>query len=152
MTGAPVTGFCRIDDRAIRVREPISEPDAVIVQDPTLLHQVDVFGGLEPDGYLLINSERSLEELGVGELEDRFRAERLVTVPATELARAHLGRPLPNAALLGGFAALTGVVSLASVAAAIRGRFPGEVGEGNVRAAEAAYELVASQVGEPSRA
>jgi len=151
-TGAPVIGFCRIDDRAIRVREPIIEPDAVIVQDPTLLHQVDVFGGLGPDGYLLINSERSLEELGIGELEERFRAERLVTVPATEVARELLGRPLPNAALLGGFAALTGVVSLASVAAAIRARFPGEVGERNVRAAERAFELVSSQVREPSRA
>ena len=46
-TGAPVVSFCRID-APIRVREPIAEPDALIVQDPTLLHQVDVFGGLEP--------------------------------------------------------------------------------------------------------
>ena len=45
-TGAPVVAFCRIDDTEIRAREPISEPDALIVQDPTLLHQVDVFGGL----------------------------------------------------------------------------------------------------------
>jgi pyruvate ferredoxin oxidoreductase gamma subunit len=73
-----------------------------------------------------------------------MRPERLVTVPATELARECLGRPLPNAALLGGFAALTGVVSLASVAAAIRERFAGEVGERNVRAAERAHALVAA--------
>ena len=45
-TGAPVVSFCRIDDVPIRVREPIAEPDALIVQDPTLLHQVDVFSGL----------------------------------------------------------------------------------------------------------
>src|SRR3990172_7337084 len=57
-TGAPVTAFCRIDDREIRVREPIAEPDAVIVQDPTLLHQVDLFGGLGADGYVLINTAR----------------------------------------------------------------------------------------------
>ena len=43
--GAPVVSFCRIDDHEIRVREPVMEPDAVIIQDPTLLHQVDVFGG-----------------------------------------------------------------------------------------------------------
>ena len=53
-------------------------------------------------------------------------------MPATELAREHLGRPLPNAALLGGFAALTGLVSLESVAAAIRRTFPGKLGDGNV--------------------
>jgi pyruvate ferredoxin oxidoreductase gamma subunit len=151
-TGAPVVGFCRIDERPIRVREPIAEPDALIVQDPTLLHQVDVFAGLRSDGYLLINSERGLEELGIGELAERFRAERLRTVPATELARECLGRPLPNAALLGGFAALTGRVSLDSVAAAIRERFPGPVGERNVEAAARAHALVAGAEREPARA
>jgi len=151
-TGAPVVGFCRIDERPIRVREPIAEPDALIVQDPTLLHQVDVFAGLRPDGYLLINSERGLEELGIGELYERFRPERLRTVPATELARECLGRPLPNAALLGGFAALTGRVSLESVAAAIRERFPGPVGEQNVEAATRAHALVAGAEREPARA
>ncbi len=45
--GAPVVSFCRIDDHEIRTREPVMEPDALIVQDPTLLHQVDVFGGLQ---------------------------------------------------------------------------------------------------------
>jgi pyruvate ferredoxin oxidoreductase gamma subunit len=151
-TGAPVVAFCRIDDREIRVREPISEPDAVIVQDPTLLHQVDLFAGLGPDGYLLVNTGRSLAELGLDEFSRRFRPERLLTVPATELAREHLGRPLPNAALLGGFAALTGAVSLASLAAAIRERFPGATGERNVAATEAAYELVQRRVAEPSLA
>jgi pyruvate ferredoxin oxidoreductase gamma subunit len=73
-----------------------------------------------------------------------------VTVPATELAREHLGRPLPNAALLGGFAALTGVVSLESIVTAIRDRFAGKIGEGNAAAATAAHELVRSRMREPS--
>ena len=141
-TGAPVVSFCRIGDREIRVREPISEPDALIVQDATLLHQVDVFGGLQPDGYVLINTTRTFEQLGLGSLTETFRAERLVTVPATELAREHLGRPLPNAALLGAFAALTGVVSLDSVTAAIRSRFDGAVGDANAAAATAAAGVV----------
>ncbi len=42
-TGAPVVAFCRLDDKEIRLREPIMQPDALIIQDPTLLHQVDVF-------------------------------------------------------------------------------------------------------------
>ena len=78
-TGAPVTAFCRIDDRQIRAREPIAQPDAVIVQDPTLLHQVDVFGGLGPDGYVLLNTARSFEELALGDFARRFRPERLLT-------------------------------------------------------------------------
>ena len=141
-TGAPVTAFCRIADEVIRAREPIVEPDALIVQDPTLLHQVDVFGGVGADGYVLINTTRTLDELGLDALAERFRPERVVTVPATELAREHLGRSLPNAALLGAFSALTGVVSAESVAAAIRRRFSGATAEGNVAAALAAHDAV----------
>ena len=141
-TGAPVVSFCRFDDKPIRLREPIVEPDAVIVQDPTLLHQVDVFGGARPDAFVLVNTSRGLVELGLAELAERFRPERLVAVPATELAREHVGRPLPNAALLGAFAAVTGALDLVSITAAIRDRFPGGVGEKNVAAAEAAHELV----------
>ena len=142
-TGAPVTAFCRISDRRIRSHEPIVEPDALIVQDTTLLHQVDLFGGAGPDAYVLINTGRGLDELGLGDFAaTRFRPERVVTVAATDIAREHLGRPLPNAALLGGFAALTGAVSVESVANAIRGRFPGRTAEGNVAAALAAADAV----------
>jgi len=142
-TGAPVVSFCRIDERPIRTHEPIVAPDALIVVDPTLLHQVDVFGGLEPDGWVLMNSSRSLEELQLTPLRERSsHPERLVSVPASQIAREALGRPLPNAALLGAFAALTSAVSLSSVLAAIRGRFSEETAEGNVVAAERAFAAV----------
>jgi pyruvate ferredoxin oxidoreductase gamma subunit len=146
-TGAPVVSFCRIDDRPIRLREPITEPDALIVQDPTLLQQVNLFDGLRPDGYLLVNTGHDLAELGIGDVVGTLKAERVVAVPATDMAREHLGRPLPNAALLGGFAALTGQVGLEAVVHAIRARFPGQVGEGNAAAAEAAYSYVRNQIG-----
>jgi len=146
--GAPVVAFCRIDDREIRLREPIAEPDALVIQDPTLLHQADVFSGLAPDGYVVINSGKSLDELGLAELRERFDPERLLAFGATELAREHLGRPIPNAVLLGGLAALTGIVSPASLSAAIREKLRGPVGERNARAAEAAFDFVR----EPTRA
>jgi pyruvate ferredoxin oxidoreductase gamma subunit len=136
-TGAPVVAFCRIDDRRIRVREPIVAPDALIVQDATLLHQVDLFDGLEPGGFVLINTVRSAVQLGVDGLDAR-----ILTVPATDLARRHLGRPLPNAALLGAFAALTGRVTLDSVDAAIRERFSAAPAAANVAAAREAFDLV----------
>jgi pyruvate ferredoxin oxidoreductase gamma subunit len=140
-TGAPVVAFCRIDDRPIRVREPIVAPDALIVQDPTLLHQVDVFGGLRAEGRVLLNSTRSAAEIGLSHLD-------VTCLPATALAREHLGKPLPNAALLGAFAAVTGTVTLASIAGAIRERFAPAPAEANVRAAEAAFALAR----EPSHA
>jgi pyruvate ferredoxin oxidoreductase gamma subunit len=145
-TGAPVVAFCRIADREIRLREPVMAPDALIVQDPTLLHQVDVFQGLKPDGYVLINSRRSFDDLGLAELSTRFRHDRLLTVPATEIALEHLGRPLPNAVLLGGFAALSGLISLDAVAHAIHDKFQGRVADRNVAAARQAYAMVAAQM------
>lgn len=143
--GAPVMAFCRIDDEPIQLREPVIEPDALIIQDPTLLHQVDLFKGLHCEGYILINSTRTFDELGLGEFARGFRHFRFQTVPATELALKHVGRPLPNAALLGGFAAISGEIALASVVAAIRDRFPKKIADANIAAATAAYSLLAKQ-------
>jgi pyruvate ferredoxin oxidoreductase gamma subunit len=151
-TGAPVVAFCRIDDREIRLREPILAPDVLIVQDPTLLHQVDVFQGLRSDGYVLINSRRSFAELGLDAVARQFRRERLVTVPATEIALKHLGRPLPNAVLLGGFAALSGLIALDAVSHAISTKFSGKVADGNVAAAAEAYEFVKKQMQDTTHA
>lgn len=150
--GAPVVAFCRIDDEPIRLREPIMAPDAVIIQDPTLLHQVDVFSGLVSDGYVLINTARTFEDLGLGDFMTGFRRERLRTVPATELALKHVGRPVPNAALLAGFAAVSGRIALASVIAAIREKFPTKIAEANVAAATAAYDHVMTESGETAHA
>ena len=147
-TGAPVVAFCRIADLAIRVREPVMAPDALIVQDETLLEQVDVFSGLPADGYVLINSTRTFTQLGLDELVVGRPIGRLITVPATELALEHLGRPVPNAVLLGAFAALTGVVTLESGSNAIRGRFPSRLAEKNCTASAAAYSFVKSQLKE----
>jgi len=144
-TGAPVVAFCRISDREIRIREPIQAPDALIVQDPTLFRALDVIEGLKRDGYLIVNTARRLEEMGLDATVARLPRGHIVTVAATELALKHIGRPAPNTSLLGAFAAEVGVVSLDSVLEAIRRAFPGKVGEGNVAAAKASYALVASE-------
>jgi pyruvate ferredoxin oxidoreductase alpha subunit len=145
-TGAPVVSFCRIDDQPIRTREPVMRPDALIIQDPTLLHQVHLFEGAGPETLLLINSARNPADLGIDEFTGTLGEGAATSVPAAELAQRHLGRPVPNAALLGGFAALSGLVSLESVVAAISGRFSGAVAAGNTAAAREAYTLVDQQM------
>ena len=65
--------FCRIDDRPIRTHEPVIEPDALIIQDPTLLHQADLFAGLGHDGDMLVNSTRDFGASGAGPLEQPHR-------------------------------------------------------------------------------
>jgi len=151
-TGAPVVAFCRVGDKPIRLREPVAEPDALVVADSTLLLQVDVFASLRTDGYVLVNSERGWDELGLVEVCAQFPANRAVIVPATRLALTHVGRPVPNAALLGGFAALCGLISLRSVEVALREGFAGGVADANVAAAAGAYGFVASEMKEYSDA
>lgn len=148
-TGSPVVSFCRIDDEPIRIHEPIVRPDALIVEDATLIHQVRLFEGVEPRSYLLVNTSRAFADLGLEEVEERLRPGHAICLPATELARDVLARPLPNTALLGAFAALTGIVSLPSVVSAIRQTFSGTVADANVRLAQTSYDRVLVRAGEP---
>ena len=142
-TGAPVVAFCRIADQPIRTREPVMAPDVLVVLDATLLHQVDLFAGLRPHGAVLINTSRSLDELGILELAREHSEERFVTVPATDIAVERIGRPVPNVVMLGGLAAFTGSISMDALGSAIRERFPSDLAERNVDAAREAFRFVA---------
>jgi len=147
-TGAPVVAYCRLDERQIRTREPVVAPHALLVIDPTLVHQVHLFSGLVPDGFLLINTTRTYDQLGLASLLGRYRPDRLLTAPCSESAQRHTGRPLPNAALLGGFAAMTSEVSLDAVSAAIGARFADSpaVAAGNIAAAAEVYAHVRAKM------
>jgi len=137
--GAPVTAFCRMSDKPIRVRTQIYAPDYVIVQDPTLMESVDVLAGIKDGGTVLINSERKPEELKLK------TTARVVSVPATQIAIEELGRPIMNTVLLGAFAGVSGMISFEAIERSIRHRFRGELGEKNIKAARRAYELVKEQ-------
>lgn len=145
-TGAPVVSFCRISDSKIRLREPIQEPDAILIQDSTLLHSVDVFAGSKSDGYLLINTTKDFKELGLDEFVADRNPERNLIVPASDIAMKYIGRPLPNAALLGGLAAATKIVKIESVLQAIDERFPLKIAQANKDAARESYQFVMEEV------
>ena len=132
--GAPVVAFCRIDDKEIRIREPINNPDALIIQDKSVIVPADAFSGLDDKGFALINSATDLQ-YNIGHA-------KIAYIGATELAMKHIGRPIPNAVLLGSFVALTGVLSLDSVIEAIKTKFKGSVMEKNIEAATVAYNQI----------
>ena len=146
-TGAPVVAFARLSSQEIRLREPVLEPDVVLIQDRTLLDSVDVFGGLKADGYVLINSSQSVEALGLEDLAGRLPAGHVLTVPATRYALEKIGRPLPGAGMLAGFAAMTGMMKLESVQAAYNEKFSGRVAQANAEVAALAYESIIRQLG-----
>lgn len=137
-TGAPVVAYCRVADRSIRSHDPVTAPDVVVVQDPTMLQIPGILDGLGPDGLLLVNSARRPQDLGLAGCPAR-----LVTVPASDLSRDRLGRPVPNTVLLGALAGLIGMVSLDALQEAIRSRFRGDAGERNADLAADGYRLAA---------
>ena len=139
--GAPVVAFCRIDDRPIRLREPVLDPDILIIQDPTLFNAIDLFNGLTDSGHLLINTGKSIEALGIENAVEHLPEGHVCTVPATDIALTHVKRPVPNAVLLGALSAVTGVIKIDSVIEAIETKFPGKVGQANITAARVAYEM-----------
>ncbi len=141
--GAPVKAYVRFDEREIELREPVIDPDVLIIQDDTLFNAIEVFGGLKPDGRVLINTRHSVADLGIGPALEALPKGHVGTVPATDLALKHLKRPTPNTALLGAFAAMTGLLEMDAVARAIMEKFPGKVGEMNVNTARAAFAAVA---------
>lgn len=132
--GAPVQAFVRFNDRKIRLRSQVYEPDYIIVQDSTLIRDVDVFGGLKKGGIAIVNTERSIAAVPDGV--------RLITIDATGIALEKLGVPIANTTLIGAFAAATGEIALPAIRTALMRRFPGRLGEKNVAAAEYAYNLV----------
>ena len=137
--GKPIMAFCRLDHKPIRVRSRITEPDYVIVQDATILDEVDVEEGLKADGLVLINTDQDVSRLGL-------KTGNALATSAEELARRILGRPIINTALLGTFAGLSKELSLESVLKAVRSKFPGELGEKNARVVEESYNQILKEV------
>lgn len=140
-TGAPVVAYARIDEKEIRTHEPILCPDAVLVQDRTLLSALDVFAGLSDQGYAIINTKEAPEEI-VPELVKRLPEGHVITVPATDFAMQKIGRPLPGAPMIASLAAVTGIFKLESVQKSFQSRYPGKVGDANAETAALAYEFI----------
>lgn len=134
--GAPVQAFVRIDTKKIRVREDVRTPDYLIVQDQFLMDTVPVLDGLKEGGLVLVNANVRPEELNI-------KSSAIIeTIQATEIALEIIGRPIPNAIMIGAFCSITGLVSLEAVQQAIMEKFPGAVGKNNVAALERAHEII----------
>lgn len=132
--GKPIMAFCRLSDRPIRLRSRVNEPDYVILQDATILNELDVTEGLKDGGMILVNTDKNVAKLG---LKGSFR---IITFSADEVARKILGQPIMNTALLGAFSALTKELSLDATLKAVRSRFPGELGEKNAQVVKESYK------------
>jgi pyruvate ferredoxin oxidoreductase gamma subunit len=135
--GAPVQAFVRIDDKFIRRRDQIYNPDILLVLDSTLFKVVDVKGGLKEGGLVIVNTNKTAKDLGLEGLNVK-------TIDVTKEAFAVLGRDIVNTAILGAFAAYTGEVSKESICEAIKEQFPEELAKKNIKLVEQVYEKAKS--------
>jgi len=129
--GKPIQAFTRMDDRLIRLRSRIHHPDYIIVQDCTILKEVDVLEGLKEQGTVFINTERPLSLPDPGGIH-------WIEIPASKIAMEVMGRPLMNSALLGAFSEMTEEISFPSIEKAIMKQFSGRVGQQNIEIAKEA--------------
>jgi pyruvate ferredoxin oxidoreductase gamma subunit len=139
--GAPVQAFNRIDSREpVRIRADITEPDCVVVLDPSLLGKVNVTSGLKKDGWVIINTRKT-----PAEIKSEFGIKNPVAaVNANKIAREVLGVPIVNTTMLGAVVKMTGIIDKESAYAPLDKRF-GRLGERNIKAMETAYEQVVSE-------
>jgi len=140
--GAPVASFVRAAPRPIRAHDPVERPDAVAIQDVTLLTAVEVLSGLGDDGFVVANTTRTPAALRTVHPGGWPRADHIVCIPATDLALTHVGRPVPNVPLLAALVTLTGWIPLDELVAVVADRFSGPLARGNIAAALSAATLV----------
>ncbi len=130
--GAPVQAFTRLDDKPIREKTQVYNPDCMIVIDPTLLKLASLFSGLKPEGILIVNSpnfntqaDKNLAVAGI--------------VDATRIAVEEIGRDIPNTCLLGAFAATTQWVNLDSIIKSLSDYLSGDMLQRNIRSCERGF-------------
>ncbi len=146
--GAPMNAFVRIDDKQIRERSQITEPDAILIVDPTLItHSAQiagesddegliggfsVFKGLKPDGVAIVNSNEPMDT--------KTTTAKVISVPASKFAAEEIGKPeYSNTAMLGALIAATEVVKFESLKQEMKSM---PAAEKNIVSAQRAYNYV----------
>ena len=143
--GAPVQAFNRISDDPITIHCGITEPQVVVVLDPTLMATVNVAGGLPQDGSLIVNTFKTPKEI---RSELGLKGRKIYTVDASAIAKEKIGRNIPNTPMLGALAKVTGLLDftkmLKNTEDKLKKKFASkpEIIKGNIEAIKAAHDSV----------
>lgn len=131
--GAPVTSFCRMNKKDILTRGYIFEPDAIVVLDHTISEKA-ILKGVKNNTVIIVNSPNVL---------DSYKKGKVFFIDATKIAMKNLGKPIPNAAILGSFLKVTKLFTLGKLEAAIKEELTEEghkeAIKGNIKACKECY-------------
>lgn len=142
--GAPLRAYNRISSRELRMHCPVLNPQVISIVDATLIDSVNVTEGATDDAVFIVNTSKSPEEI-----REKLKAkpgQKVYTIDATKIALECIGRPLPNASMLGAICKVTGIVSLEHLLEDIRKsfgkKFSQKIINGNLDATRRGYEEV----------
>jgi pyruvate ferredoxin oxidoreductase gamma subunit len=134
--GAPMNAFVRVDDKPVRLRSQIYDPDYLLISDATLMRGFNCFKGFKDNGIAIISEKEGTPAPGHKVMQ------KIYLVPANAIAAETIGRPIGNTALLGAFVAATNEIKLDSLLTAIKHRFQGRAAEQNMLAVQKGYEYI----------
>jgi 2-oxoacid:acceptor oxidoreductase gamma subunit (pyruvate/2-ketoisovalerate family) len=134
--GAPITASTRLASEPVRVLSQVTAPDIVVVLDDSLVGKATA--GLVPGGTVIVNTSRSAADLGIEGMASVVTSDVTGAAEAANLIVG--GQPMISTAILGAFAAATGLITMESVEAAIAHAFSGSAAQKNIDAARIAYE------------
>ena len=141
--GAPMKAFNRISEEPIYIHSSVTNPTMVVVIDPTLMGAIDVTEGIGDDGVLLVNTDKSPEEI---RKMANFTKGKVGTVDATKIALETLGLPMPNMPMLGALLKTNPLVTIDQLSERIKNKFLKKIGEektnANLKGIERAYNEV----------
>lgn len=152
-TGAPMRAYSRFSRQPITLHCPVAEPHGVIILDSSLLKSENVFAGLLPGGFALVNTSRTPETL---RQQTKLSGYRLYTVPASRIAREVIGRDMPNIPAIGALLQVIGLVNKDTMIRLVRARMSTrlapKVVEANIQALEQASRELAGEKTAPTPA
>lgn len=142
--GAPLRAFNRISSKEIRMHCPVTRPNIVVVVDATLLDAIDVADGTPWDACFIVNT--SAEPQKIREKLKAAATQKVYTIDATKIAIDNIGRPMPNAPMVGAIAMVSGLMDRQAIMEDVKKsfgkKFSQKIIEGNLEATKRGYEEV----------
>lgn len=106
-TGAPLTAYNRIADEKILIHSNVYNPDYVVVIDETLMDCIQVEEGLKENGAILINTEKTVDEIRAKMLNKNVK---IYTINANRIALENIGKAIPNTCMLSAVIKISGII------------------------------------------
>lgn len=143
-SGAPLRAYNRVSPKELRMHCPVTQPGIVCVVDATLLDSINVADGALDNAAFIVNTSADPETI-----KKKIKpgpSQKVFTIDATKISVENIGRPMPNAPMVGALARVSGLMSLEMIVEDVKKsfgkKFSQKIIDGNVEATRRGYEEV----------